>query len=104
MKSVHEYRDGSAERIFSTMYAKTVKTLRNVEINGRTADHIDFRVGTDTDGNNYYSIGVVFRDWYDAYYNRKGWSEFIYVVTKEEGNRIYTEAKNNRKLINDVIE
>lgn len=104
MKNVDEYRDGSAERIFCQLYAKTVKTLKNIKINGRTADHIDFRIGTDPDGNNYYSISIIYRDWFDAYYNRKGWSEFVYVVTKEEGNRIYTEAKNIREIICNEIE
>lgn len=103
MKDVMNYRDGTYERYLAFNYATKIKSLYNIAINGKMAQQMDFYRSEHPDGTTMYYIGVVFRSQHLSYTGSRLWLEHRYLTTKEEGNRIYAEAKKNRQYFNDVI-
>lgn len=101
MTNINEYRDGTYENYLAYRGAKQA-TLKNIEVNGKTAQQIDF-YKAEQDGKTFYYIGIVFRKGHSDYYNKALWLEDRYLVTKEEGNSIYLEAKNRKAYNNTAI-
>ena len=102
MTNTNEYRDGTYESYLAARGTKQA-TLKNIKVNGKTAQQIDFYKAVHPDGTEIYYVGIVFRGHMSDYYGKKTWLEDKYVVTKEEGNEIYIEAKKNREIINEAI-
>lgn len=86
---------------YMSVRAETVATIKNVKTNsefGNIAQHIEFRKFIDPDGNEHYYISVVHRGVVSDYSGKRLWLENEYSVTKEEGNRIYTDAKQGKTI------
>lgn len=102
MKNINEYRDGTYESYLQSR-AEKVTSLKNIMVNDKQAQQMDFYKATHTDGTTVYYIGIVYRGYMSDYYKKRSWIEYKYVVTKEEGNAIYKSVKasgtyNNTEL------
>lgn len=108
MKKASDYRDGTYENYLAYHHNKKVTSLKDIEINGHLAQQIDFYKAEHPDGTVRYYIGIVFRQtslYKDAkgFHGRPIWLEDRYLVTKEEGNQIYLQAKNTGEYIDTEI-
>ena len=83
--------------------SKVMATIKNVKINGRNAQKVDF-CKAEIEGMTFYYIKIVIREGWSDYYNKKLWLEATFKTTKEDGNKIYTILKNTRKLDNVDLE
>lgn len=102
MKNTNEYKDGTYETYLAPR-AEKVASLKNITVNGKTAQQLDFLKGVHPDGTEIYYIGIVFRGRVDDYHGTRTWLEDRYVVTKDEGNQIYRKAKKDREITNESI-
>ena len=103
MKNARDYRDGTYEAYLAFHHTTKVATLKNIKVNGKQAQQMDWYKSVHPDGTTRYYISIVFRGCIDAYHNTRVWLEDTYNVTKEEGNSIYTEAKQNKAYNNESI-
>ncbi len=102
MKNAQEYRDGTYERYLASRGTK-VATLRGIKVNGKEAQQMDFYKAEHPDGTTLYYIGIVFRGHIEKYSGKRTWLEDRYVVDKEEGNRIYTQAKQTKAFTSESV-
>lgn len=93
ISEIESYMSNRAEKIARIKNVKTVSEF------GEVAQHIDFLKFVDPDGNAHYYISVVHRGCIDDYSGKRTWLENHYSVTKEEGNRIYIEAKQGKTIV-----
>lgn len=77
--------------------AEKVATIKNVKTNLGVAQQIDF-LKIDREEVTRYYIAVVFRGRVSDYNGKRLWLESRYLVEKEEGNRIFTEAKQGKTI------
>ena len=92
ISSIESYMANRAEK---TASVKNVKTISEF---GEIAQQIDFLKFITPEGATRYYIAVVHRGRTSDYSGKKLWIENRYLVTKEEGNRIYTEAKQGKTI------
>jgi len=103
MKNVLEYREATYENYLAYHGTTKTATLKNITVNGHAAQQMDFYKSVHPDGTTMYYVAIVFRGRYDNYYKKSTWLEDRYVVTKNEGNAIYTTAMTNKAYSNDAI-
>ena len=97
-----DFSEATYERYLAPRGEK-ITTLKNIKINEKNAQQMDFYKAVHPDGTERYYIGVVFRGHIDDYHGTKSWLEDRYVVSKQEGNEIYLNIKKNRKITNEEI-
>lgn len=80
--------------------AETVAKLMNITVNGQKAQQMEFKKFINPEnGETYNFIAIVYRPNRMNYRGTaREWIEYRYEVTKEEGNRIYLEAKKNKSI------
>lgn len=79
--------------------SEIMASIKNVTINGRNAQKVDF-CKIEAEGTTHYYIKIVIREGHSDYYNKKLWLEATFKTTKEDGNKIYIKLKATRKLDN----
>lgn len=92
VSEIETYMAFRAEKIASIKNVKTVSEF------GEIAQQIDFLKFIAPDGISHNYISVVHRGPKSDYSGKKIWIENRYIVTKEEGNMIYTDAKQGKTI------
>ena len=103
MKNYRDFQDGTYENYLANHHTTKVTTLKNITVNGKQAQQMDWYKSVHPDGTVRYFISIVFRGRIDDYHGTRVWLEDTYNVSKEEGNQIYIEAKKNRAYSNEAI-
>ena len=103
MKNYRDYPDGTYENYLANHHTTKITTLKGIKVNGKAAQQMDWYKAVHPDGTIRYYISIVFRGRIDTYHGTRVWLEDTYHVTKEEGNRIYTEAKAHGAYNNEAI-
>lgn len=87
--------------MYMAVRAETISRIKDVKTKsefGEVAQHIDFCKFVDPDKNEHYFISVVHRGAVSDYSGKRLWLENKYSVTKEEGNKIHTDAKQGKVI------
>ena len=87
---------------YMALRAKTVTKIKNVKTEGsefgKVAQQIEFRKFIDPNGGEHYYIVTVHRGHIDSYHGTRTWLQSEYLVTKDEGNQIYLDAKQDKTI------
>lgn len=93
ISDIEQYMAYKAEKVAQIKNVKTESEF------GKIAQHIDFCKFVDPDGNSHYYISIVHRGHISDYSHKKTWLENRYSVTKEEGNKLYLDAKQGKTIL-----
>lgn len=103
MKNYKDYDYGTYENYLAYHHVVKSTALHNINVNGINAQTVEFFTSEHPDGTIRNFIRFVFRSKKRNYRGTRLWIEDAYCVEKDEGNKIYLEAKRTKKINNDVI-
>ena len=103
MKCYKDYDHGTYENYLAYHHIVKSTALHNILVNGVNAQTVEFFTSEHPDGTVRNFIRIVLRSKVRNYRGTRLWIEEVYCVEKDEGNKIYLDAKRTKKIDNDAI-